>query len=53
MKVELYSNMFSKEQYGTTIPKMSKYMFEANQSLRFNFEKLVWTVHVVLQVNLL
>ena len=32
---------------------MNKYMFDENQSLRINFEKLVGTVHVVLQANLL
>ena len=53
MKVELISNLLTKEQYGTTAAKMSKYMFEENQSLRINLEKLVGTVHVVLQVNLL
>ena len=37
-----------REQYGTTTPKMNKYMFDANQSVRISFEELVGTVHVVL-----
>jgi len=42
-----------KEQYGTTTPKINKYMFDANQSLRISLEKLLGMVHVVLQTNLL
>jgi len=30
-----------REQYGTTTPKLNKYMFDANQSLRISFEELV------------
>ena len=41
-----------KEQYDTTLPKMSNYMFDGNQSLRINFEKLVGTVHVVFRGKL-
>jgi len=32
-------------------PKMSKYMFDANQSLRISFEKLVVTAHVVIRLS--
>jgi len=40
-----------REQYGTTTPKLNKYMFDANQSLRISFEELVGTVQVVLHAE--
>ena len=40
-----------KEQYGTTKPNTSKYMLDANQSLRISLENLVGTVRVFLKTT--
>ena len=39
------------EQYGTTKPNTSKYMLDANQSLRISLENLVGTVRVFLKTT--